>query len=57
MDKNKANEFFQSLNLSDVNSALQSLQEGEINVNNFCLTLSNAFTKAAHCTFKTSCII
>ena len=51
-DKNKSNEFVQSLDLSDVDSTLQSLQEGENNVNNFCLTLSNAFTKAAHCTFK-----
>ena len=56
-DKNRSNEFVQSLDLSDVDSALQSLQEEESNVNDFCLTLSNAFTKAAHCTFKTTCMV
>ena len=29
----------------------------ESNVNNYCLTLSNAFTRAAHCTFKTTCMV
>ena len=53
----QSNEFVQSLELSDVESALQSLQEGESNVNNFCFTLSNAFTKAAHCTFRTTCMV
>ena len=33
---NKANEFVQSFDLSDVDSALQSLQEGGSNVNNCC---------------------
>ena len=56
-DKNKANEFVQSLDLSDVDSASGPLQLGwESNVNNFCLTFSNASTKAAHCTFKTICM-
>ena len=56
-DKNKANKFVQSLDLSDVDSALRPLQlGGESNVNNFCLTFSNASTKAAHCTFKTTCM-